>query len=334
MPYSRYQTAATEPERRNSHKLIQDVMGQPFETHRTVWEDFVRDIIRLPLCYVDSVHKVVTDGRWKAKLDPLAFIKKTAQTVAFASFGLAEQKRDRTKTYVGSAIDNEQKRAPTLEESLNFTPPKRRPNVYAGNIADLCLPRFMETDKASSDWRSIHDDTVDFFTEAYGQKDCSELRRRRDIAPDVLEPLNAELRGELESELIDSDDPGLDPWVDWTRVADKADLDEGERKVLKWKLGGERKDSVMARQRSPEKRRYVQAAWRRFDRKWPRIVEAIKHSPSQPPVTPAPTAPSNVAISAPEALCRLKERREAEKTKRRPEPDSLPSLPRYTDYAH
>jgi hypothetical protein len=331
MPHSRYQTAARD---RSAHQLIQELLSQPFERHRATWECFVKDVIRLPLCYVDNVHQVIAGGRWKAKFDPIAFIRKTAQTAALTSFGLAEQKRDRTKTYVGRAIDPEQKRPRTLEESLQFTPPMRRPEVYAGNIADLRLPRFMETNEAGSDWRGIHDAVVDHFTEEYGQKDFCEPRRQRDIAPDVVEPLNSELVDELESGLIAWDDPILDPKVGWERVADKADLDKGERMVLKCKLAGESRDSVMARQRSPEKRQYVQAAWRRFDRKWPRIVEAIKRSPSEPPVTPPPTALPSGPLSAPEALRRLKERRQAENNKHRLEPDSLPSLPRYTDYAH
>jgi hypothetical protein len=281
---------------------------------------------------VDSVHKVIADGRWKAKLDPVAFIRKTAQTVAFASLGLAEQRKDRTKTYVGRAIDPEQKRPPTLEESLQFTPPKRRPEVYAGNIADMKLPAFLEKGDGDAHRGSIHDEAVDYFTDAYGQDDFDGRPRQRDIARDVLEPLSAELLDELDSEHADWDHP--DYWaqkVDWTRVADKAALDKGERMVLKCKLDGESRDSVMARQRSREKRQYVQAAWRRFDRKWPRIVEAIKRSPSTPPVTPSPAAPRPSAMSAPEALRQLKERRESEKNKLRFEPDSLP---RYTDYAH
>jgi hypothetical protein len=332
MLHSRYQAAATAPESRSAHQLIQELIGRPFESHRADWECFVKDVLRLSLCYVDSAHKVIANGRWKAKLDPAAFIRKTAQTVAFASLGLAEQKRDRTKTYVGRAIDPEQKRPPTREESLQFAPPKRRPEVYAGNIADIKLPAFLEKDDGDSHRGSIHDEAVEYFDATYGEDEVYELRRQRqpDIAPDVLKRLSAEQFDELESEVTDPDDPVWDPRVDWTRVADKAVLDYGERMVLKCKLDGESRDSVMARQRSPESRRYVRAAWRRLDRKWPRIAEAIKRSPSTPPDIPAPTAVSSSVMSAPEALRQLKERREAEKNKLRFEPDSLP---RYTDYA-
>jgi hypothetical protein len=147
--------------------------------------------------------------------------------------------------------------------------------------------------------------------------------------------LSSELLDELESEDTDWDHP--DFWVqnvDWTRVAHKVGLDKGERMVLKWKLYGESRDSVMARQRSQEKRLEVQAAWRRFDRKWPEIAEAVKRSHPKPQVTQPPSLPSvSRAVSAPEALQRLKERHEAEKKKRRLEPSSLPTLPRYADYS-
>jgi hypothetical protein len=331
MLHSRYQATATPPESRSAHQLIQDLIGRPFESHRADWECFVKDVVRLPLCYVDGVHKVIANGRWKAKLDPVAFIRKTAQTAAFASLGLAEQKRDRTKTYVGRAVDPEQKRPLTREESLLFDLPKRRPEVYAGSIADIKLPAFLEKDDGGAHRGSIHDEAVDYFAATYGEEEIYKPRHRRDIAPDVLEPLNAELLDELESELTDLDDPVWDSRVDWTRVADKAGLDEGERMVLQCKLDGESRDSVMARQRSPEKRQNVQAAWRRLDRKWHRIAEAIKRPPSTPPVAPAPTAASRSVVSAPEALRQLKERRGAEKNRLCFEPDSLP---RYTDYAH
>jgi hypothetical protein len=181
MLYSRYQAAATAPESRSAHQLIKDLIGRPFESHRAEWECFVTDVIRLPLCYMHSVHKVIADGRWKAKLDPLTFIRKTSQICEFASFGLLKQNRDRTKIYVGSAIDSEQKRSPTLEESLRFTPPKRRPEVYAGRIADIKLPTFLAPDDGDTHRGSIHDKSVDYYCEKYGDDDMDRRPKQRTL---------------------------------------------------------------------------------------------------------------------------------------------------------
>jgi hypothetical protein len=68
---------------------------------------------------------------------------------------------------------------------------------------------------------------------------------------------------------------------------------------------------------------------------WEKLKALVLDSVSSPITKrvymPAPTAPSRSVVSAPEALRKLKECREAEKNKLRFEPDSLP---RYTDYAH
>jgi hypothetical protein len=43
----------------------------------------MEEMTRLPLCYLDGVRKAIKDGRWKAKLDPVAFIRKAGRSSTF-----------------------------------------------------------------------------------------------------------------------------------------------------------------------------------------------------------------------------------------------------------
>jgi len=81
----RYRGQATEADRRQAVAILKTLISQPLETNRAAWEDFVGNVVELPLSRLESVRKVLAAGKWKAKLDPIAFIRKTAQTADCAS---------------------------------------------------------------------------------------------------------------------------------------------------------------------------------------------------------------------------------------------------------
>ncbi|MGD1096111.1 MAG: hypothetical protein ABSB35_29470 [Bryobacteraceae bacterium] len=290
MPFSRYKVTISDPERLRLTGLIE---GLPHKPEGEAWENFMADNIGLPMCYGRGVRKVLDQGRWRTKPDPVDFIRQSAQRAVFASIGLKEERKDRRTD-------------------------------YAGNISDLRLPDFPDQDDASA--RGFHDRAVDFLWSKYGPSIEREDPPHRGIALDVLEP---ELLDELASGLVTNwDDPDL--WkVNFDRVADKVGLDKGERKILKLKLAGESLDSVIARQRTPEKRRAVQAARRRLDRKMPKIIEAIKAPPPSAEVS-VPPAPRVVPADAPtaiEVLRRHQENRTRNATNEPHRPITLPVYP-------
>jgi hypothetical protein len=311
--------------------------------HREEWNAFMATCIKLPLCYLDSVCKVIEEGRWRAKLDPLTFIRKTAQSAIFGS--LSNEQRNRTRAYVGRAIDPMPKSSPgpmrvlmrdgkqvvepkvvlrtrteAQDAALLFSPPKRRPQLYAGNIGDLKLPRPVldEAESGRLDAARIHDDAVDYFQHKYSDWDYP---TQRPIAPDVLD---------------NQDESDLDEFapqkVDWNRVADKAHLDSGERQVLRWKRNGVSRETAMAAQRTQKEKRAIQAAWRRLDRKWSKVIEAVRIDPSNAYAKAAPaTTPPNAFIPPAETLRRLQEKNLRD-AKNSATAFKASSLPVYTDY--
>jgi hypothetical protein len=344
MTVSRYQTTIPEAERQRLFSVIEKLPRQPSEGD-PAWEAFMTNTIRLPLCYLDGVRKVIDQGRWKAKLDPVGFIHKCGQLAAFAPCGLAEDRENRTQVYVGRAIDDDQKRPPTLEESLRFDPPKRRPKVYAGNVADLKLPRLLETNEAGSH-RITHDEVVGYFWRKSGRDLDSYVEPRwRDIDPDlVCWEFRPGAFGEFAArdvapDLMCSDGPEFwndpDVWVqklDLDRLAVKVGLDKDERMVLKCKFAGESRDSLMARQKTAMKRLAVQAAWKRVDRKWRKIIESIKAPPTSAEVT-VPPAARVVPADAPTAIEVLRRHQENRPRDANNEPHHPIALPVYPEYS-
>jgi hypothetical protein len=84
--------------------------------------------------------------------------------------------------------------------------------------------------------------------------------------------------GRLPEALFDED---LD--IDWERAGDLADLDAGERLVIDLQLIGFGRDAALAACLRDEDRRYLQAAWKRFDRNKERLSEAMQSGKAAPP---------------------------------------------------
>ena len=59
MPFSRYQTTPSVFERRKLYRVIENLLDQSAEDGDRAWTDFMNNTIGLPLCYLDSVRKVL-----------------------------------------------------------------------------------------------------------------------------------------------------------------------------------------------------------------------------------------------------------------------------------
>ncbi len=77
--------------------------------------------------------------------------------------------------------------------------------------------------------------------------------------------------------------------VKWDRVADMAQMDSGERIVLKLRLSGLERDLALAACYTDDDRKILQAAWKRFDRHkdlFKQVLMSGKSLPAQPPIKP------------------------------------------------
>ncbi|HEY2363087.1 MAG TPA: hypothetical protein VGK36_18345 [Candidatus Angelobacter sp.] len=77
--------------------------------------------------------------------------------------------------------------------------------------------------------------------------------------------------------------------VKWDQIADMAQMDSGERIVLKLRLSGLERDVAFAACYTDEDRKILQAAWKRFDRHkglFKAVLMSGKPMPAQPPVKP------------------------------------------------
>ena len=95
--------------------------------------------------------------------------------------------------------------------------------------------------------------------------------------------------------------------VKWDHVADMAQMDSGERIVLKLRLSGLERDLALAACYTDEDRKLLQAAWKRFDRHkdlFKQVLMSGKSVPTQrrqagqnQPVKPAPAPAGRFAAT-------------------------------------
>lgn len=91
--------------------------------------------------------------------------------------------------------------------------------------------------------------------------------------------------------------------VKWDQIADMAQMDSGERIVLKLRLSGLERDVALATCYTDEDRKILQAAWKRFDRHkdlFKQVLMSGKSLPARPPIKPVRPA-QQTARSSPVA---------------------------------
>jgi len=71
--------------------------------------------------------------------------------------------------------------------------------------------------------------------------------------------------------------------VKWEHVSDMAQMDSGERIVLKLRLSGLERDIALAACYTDEDRKILQAAWKRFDRKKETLKAVLQSGKAKPP---------------------------------------------------
>jgi hypothetical protein len=252
------------------------------------WTGFMQQCMCLAGSYREAVVKVLKAGKWRAKADPVAWVRCAAEAEAVKAFlGSTDRKlpsmlrmadiRMRDKNGQPMAHDDMVERLEPKDSSCTLWNRRTRGMRPAGEFDGLPNEdRELFFDRAPATFGSSIDD--DYYE-----------RPVRRISPDVL----------------DSDGEG----VDWSKVSRKAGLDfEEERVLVETKVKGVSRDALIAKQPDEKSRKAVQAAARRLSRKMRQVGAALLYPADAETPTPVPTRADGPPKSAGEALRRIANR--------------------------
>lgn len=252
------------------HLLLESFRGKPYKGNEPVWDKFMSGNVRLDRCYFNGVQKAIDSGRWRAKCDPIGYIRKVGQTAALNAYGVRDPK-ERVLADVGrvrrGALDPEQRFGSknTPEYELRFDCPKKQARADAGPISGIGLsPGRLYSDAYSEQF--THEEKLEHLAYLAGD---DEYGNRSRVPERLLLDPNYEHNDEL-------------PSVNWEMVAEEAELDVTERViVLKYWSRGLSREQALSEQPDDVKRRSLQAAWKRLDRnkKWETIRRILRGVP-------------------------------------------------------
>ncbi|MCC6861676.1 MAG: hypothetical protein IT158_24110 [Bryobacterales bacterium] len=257
----------------------------------------MKRVLYLPLCYYPAVQAIVSEGRWRDKQYPIAYVKKAAMAKAI-HMGLADDPRERFTLITPILTKNRQRgkssskvRVPIAwDEFYDYITAKR----------ELGLPR-----RSGGVWKApgdlLHWESAGRAAGLNGR--VREFKDREDHPVTAYEHLVGRIPPDLKRTVtVPVHDPKTAAWLrdawrennpdlempagylmqeetvevpDWTKIAQRAGLNKGEGYVLQLRAAGYGRDRAMALQRTAKGKRFVQAAWRRLTRKWDRVVSVL-----------------------------------------------------------
>jgi hypothetical protein len=326
--FSRYKPVSSESERARQIMKIEALLS--IDTgHGDELTAFMSEDVKLKPCYLKAVRTVLAQGKWRAKLDPLAFIRRTAQSGAIAQYVGNNSEQKPVRAHTGGAIDPKPKNIAgplcvlvrnannvlepkvmagpeALDETLLFRPSVRYRNVNAGLVGDLKVSEPKEGEiELKMAAAGNHEAAMDYFSSKYRDDDEDNWVSQaavRAIANDVLLARDGEEEENFDWQHVPKQ-------VDWDAVADKAGFDSEERQILLFIKDGVSREAAIAGQKSQKGKLAVQAAWRRVNRKWGKVEDALTLNPRHEEQSPVPSnVPQECFIPPSEVLRRLGER--------------------------
>jgi hypothetical protein len=257
----------------------------------------MKRVMYLPLCYYPAVQAIVSEGRWRDKQYPIAYVKRAAMSKAI-HMGLADDPREKFTLITPILIKNRNRGKASSKVRVPIAWDEFYD--YLMGMDQLGLPR-----KSGGVWKPPGD-LLDWksASRAAGVEGRPREFRDKDNHPvtvyeHLVERIPADLKRTATVPVYDrktaawlrdawrENNPDLDmpsgylmqeeavEVPDWTKIAERAGLDKGERYVLQLRLAGYGRDRAMALQRKAKDKRFVQAAWRRLSRKWGRVVQVL-----------------------------------------------------------
>ena len=206
-------------------------------------------------------------GRWRTAKNPKAYIKTVAKREAIKS-GLIDRPAKPDKSFAGSVSD-----LPTPTDSNGAA-------MSYQNKIDLLGFKYSSgaTTKVGGVWRGggggfWTEDPDEYFEADDDRKFMTRQERLVSRLPPHLtrtEEYSADMKSLIEIMNMGDGDHYISPEPrvvpDWDKIAIAAGLDEGERFVLRCRMDGISREKAVDMQDSEDKRREVEAAWRRFNR--------------------------------------------------------------------
>jgi hypothetical protein len=193
------------------------------------------DLLKLPGFLIPAVKEALKQGRWRQSRNPRAYIKIVAQREALG-MGLVDYADD--PNTVTADAGGQPLELDVLAFAANgFGPIKTSSGAWHQGSGEF-----------SDDYQNDYNEFGEHLTtllERLGQRIPRELRK-----PETDRP-------------------------DWVKIAELAELDEGERLVLTCRLWGISRDVAIAGQAAEEDKRWIQAAWKRFDRNGLKKLRAV-----------------------------------------------------------
>jgi len=204
--------------------------------HDAQWAWLMAQILQLPMQLLPAVQCALLQDRWQNAKNPKSYIKTVAKREAL-KMGL---------------VDNPSDQAMSLRIPIDLRDKDGRPLSpdayvdylsYDGPVKEGGLWHVRDQDEAVS-------------TDEEGR--VIPFVGGRPVPEGLLVP--------------EDEEPDARLVVDWEKVAECANLDKGERKILELRLTGFTREIVLQRfAENEEERRKLQAAWRRLDRHMDRV---------------------------------------------------------------
>jgi hypothetical protein len=245
----------------------------------------MKRVVYLPLCYFPAVQEIVREGRWRSAKSPWAYVKAAAKAKAI-HMGFAHDPREQFRLitpifasgplntdtfaeYMSAKLSDPFPRkdggvwraAAIPEEREYYSEAGERITAFEALVSRLpqelrtTKKRFVRVDRSTQAW----------LKDAYGDEYREEKPNwfteyvKTGNLPDSIHEQDIEV-------------------PDWPAIGERAGLDEGEILALCFRADGYSRERAIAVQDTPADKKYVQAAWKRLDRKWSKFVEAITSS--------------------------------------------------------
>lgn len=224
----------------------------PIEGHDSEWVWLTKDILKLSLIHIPAVQETLKQGRWRNAKNQKAYIKTVAKREA-AGMKLLDDPTENLHLKIPNLVDEDGKRLghDAYIDYLSYDGPVKEGGVWhEGSGSDYDPDEYTENgERLSPGERLINRIPAEF---------------------KAVEEIPADLRQEIEKLNAASDDTVYFPTdpievPDWEKIALTASLDEGEQFVLSCKITGVSRERALDGQ-TPVRRKWIQAAWRRFDR--------------------------------------------------------------------
>ena len=229
--------------------ILETISNSQPDACNAEWE-WVMERLGLGAEYFLAILEAVRQGRWRTAENPKGYLKTVAKREA-SKMGLLFEPGDDELVFMDGdeELSSEEKLDFALHTRESVAPIKDKDGIWRSGPG---------WDREFDDPRGDHEAYEDFLV-SYLPRDLRQLIAPPDELRVLIEHINAST-DEFHLHLRNATVP------DWARWSEAAELDEWERRVLKYKLARVSRERALKEQADEVSRKALQAAWKRFDR--------------------------------------------------------------------